>query len=202
MTITVGCKKDSVPKDFAGEIKNKTWWGLLTNAGETSQYYCVYFKADGNLIWSQREADYAGTWVVNNNQVTMDFPTLSVQIKADISGDNKLTNMVSNNSSVLTDANLIGNPTIALNNTQWNGTLVLSGGTSDAFQLNFLSGSKLEGKVGSSAIGGIYTRSESGAVLRFTLGLYPFFGIITTDRDLRGQWKTFDNHYVWQTTKQ
>lgn len=202
MTTTVSCKKDSAPKDFAAVIKNKTWWGLLTNPGETSQYYCVYFKADGNLTWSQREGDYAATWVVNNNQVTMDFPTLSVQIKADISEDNKLTNIVPNNSSVVANANLIENPTITLNNTQWNGMLTESGGTLQAFQLNFLSGSKVDAKAGSSAIGGVYTRSESGAVIRFTLGPYPFFAILTTDKEMRGQWQNFGGYFVWETTKQ
>ncbi len=202
MINTVSCKKDSGPKDFAAVIKNKTWWGQLTNPGETSQYYCVYFKEDGNLIWSQREGDYAGKWVIDNNQVTMDFPVLSVQLKAGISDDNKLTNIVSNNSSVVANANLIANPTIALDNSQWNGMLVQSNGTSETFQMSFLSGAKVDAKVGSAAIGSIYTRSESGAVIRFTLGPYPFFAIITTDREMRGQWKTFGSYYMWQTIKQ
>src|SRR5687767_10207657 len=84
MTMIVGCKKDGV-KDYTAIIKNKTWWGQLTNPGETAQYYSVYFKSDGNLVWSQRDADYAGKWVVDGKQVTMDFPAISVQIKADIS---------------------------------------------------------------------------------------------------------------------
>jgi hypothetical protein len=201
MTIIVGCEKNGT-KDYTALIKNRTWWGQLTNPGETIQYYCVYFKSDGNLIWSQREADYAGKWVVDKNQVTMDFPVLSVQIKADISDDNKLTNIVSSNSSIVTNANLIPNPTLRLDNTQWNGILVQSGGTSESFQLNFLTGAKVDGKVGSAGIGNIYTRSESGAVIRFTLGPYPFFAIITTDKEMRGQWKTFGSYYMWQTTLQ
>jgi hypothetical protein len=195
----ISCKKD---KDYNKVIKNKTWWGQLTNPGELPQYYSMYFKEDGSLIWSQRLADYTGKWVVNNNQLTMDFLLPAVQIKADISDDNKLTNMTANNSSVVSNANLIANPAITLDNSVWNGTLYVGVGPSQSLQLIFLSGSKLNVTVSGASIGGFYTRSESGAVIRFTVGAYPFFGIISSDKDLIGQWYNAGSYDKWQTTKQ
>jgi hypothetical protein len=193
------CKKD---KDYNKVIKNKTWWGQLSNPGEAPQYYSVYFKADGSLIWGQRVADYTGTWVVNNRQLTMDFLLPVVQIKADISDDNELINIVASNSSVVGNASLITNPAIVLEKSVWNGTLTPSVGGPQSLQLNFLSGSTLNGSVNGGSIGGFYTRSESGAVIKFTLGANAFFGLITSDKDLIGQWTSSGNYHPWQTVKQ
>lgn len=57
------CKKENAApksKDYAASINDKSWWGVFTYTGETSQYYTVHFNSDNTLIWSQLSGDYAG----------------------------------------------------------------------------------------------------------------------------------------------
>ncbi|MEO5564189.1 MAG: hypothetical protein ABIR18_12160, partial [Chitinophagaceae bacterium] len=183
MTIIVSCKKDRAPKDYTPSIKNKTWWGQFTNAGETAQYYSVYFNGDGNFLWTTRNGDATGKWVINSNQLTMNFLMPAVlQIKADISDDNMLKNIVTDNTAIVNNGKMIINPTILLDNTVWKGEFSLSGGIQRPFQLDFMNGSKVVATEGVTKFGPYtYTRSASGAVINFDLGAYPFFAIISSD---------------------
>lgn len=204
MCFITSCKKSSVTKDYTVSVKGKTWWGQLTNAGETIQYYSVYFNGDGSLLWTQRAGSYTGKWVVNNNHLTVDLLTPAVQIKADISDDNILKNIVSNNSTAVNSGEMIANPTIPLDNTVWKGMLLLSNGTQETFQLRFLTGSKVETKIGTTTLAtSPYTRSVSGAVIQFNVGAYPYFAVISSDNEMKGHWSTtIYNYFLWQTTKQ
>jgi hypothetical protein len=203
--IIVSCKKDkdNPPKDFAAVIKNKTWCGQLTNPGQAAQYYSVFFNADGTLLWTQQAGNYTGTWVLDSTHLTMKFNTPIVQIKADIDDDNTLKYIVSNNTTTVLNGQLTVNPTISLGNTVWKGWLSIAG-SQHPFQLDFLSASQLEAKVGSVKYGPYpYTRSVSGAVIQFTLETYPYFGIISSDKEMKGQWGgIIYNYSPWQTTKQ
>jgi hypothetical protein len=138
------CKKRSDSKDFTAVIKNKTWWGQLTTSGETAQYYSVYFNGDGSLLWSQRAGGYTGKWTINDNQLTMDFLTPAVQKKANISDDNTLKNIVTNNSTVVNSGEMIANPTTLLDNTVWKGMISLTGGIQEIF--HFTATSKVSSK--------------------------------------------------------
>lgn len=204
--ILFSCKKDSSSsvKDYTISVKGKTWWGQLTNAGETVQYYSVYFNGDGSLLWSQRAGSYTGKWVVNNNHLTIDFITPAVQIKADISDDGILKNIVTNNLTVVNSGKMIANPTITLDNTVWKGMLNFSSGTPAAFELTFIAGSQVKPKIGINVYGPYsYTRSVSGAVIQFTVGAYPYFAVISSDNEMKGHWSTtVYNYFLWQTTKQ
>ncbi len=203
--ILASCKKDkdNASKDYGVAIRNKTWWGQLSNPGESLQYYSVFFNGDSTLLWSQQAGDYTGIWVLHNNHLTMNFITPSVQIKADIGEDNTLKNISSSNSSTVINGQLTANPTILLGNTVWNGLMSL-GGTQQPFQLDFLSASQVETKVSGIKYGPYpYTRSVSGAVIKFNLGAYPYLAVITSEKEMKGQWGTTTyNYYPWQTTKQ
>jgi hypothetical protein len=205
MGIIDSCKKDSTSKDYTNAIKSKTWWGTLTNPGETAQYYSVYFNADNSLVWSQQSGNYTGKWTINGKQLTLDFVTPAVQVKADISDDNTLKNIVTNNSSVVNSGKMIVNQTASLDNTVWKGLMSLGTGQ-QIFQLSFMIGSKVEVKVGATTFGTYpYTRSVSGVVIQFSLGAYPYFGIISSDNEMKGHWRTSTastDYFLWQTTKQ
>lgn len=203
LTVTIiSCKKDSATdqKDYAASIKDKIWWGTLTNAGENAQYYSVHFKANGSLIWSQMAGDYAGKWVVNGKQLTIDFPALAVQVKFDISDDNSLTNITTNTVNTVNTAELIVNPDIPLENTSWRGTMPTSGGTL-IFGLRFKTGTQAILKGGGPEDVEIsYTRSVNGAFIRFKTGVSNYFGVIKSDNEIKGSIdKTYD---TWQVTKQ
>jgi hypothetical protein len=202
--ILASCKKDNYPKDYNEVIKNKSWWGQFTNSGETGQYYSIYFNGNGTLLWSQRGGDYTGNWIVDKNQLTIDLPVPAVQIKATISNESTLKNILTNNSLVVNSGTIITNPTIPLDNTLWKGILSLVNGAQESFQLDFKGGSKVEPKAGANSFGSLsYTRSVSGAVIRFTGGIYPYFGVISSDNEIKGHWSTTPTNYLlWQTVKQ
>src|SRR6266700_5670284 len=163
VSVIAGCKK-STPNDYASSIKNKTWWGQLTYTGKTSEYYSVQFGADNSLIWSQMSGDYPGNWFVEGKTITITFRDNSVQIKADISDDDKLMNITDNTgNSEINSGQLIVNPNISLENTVWKGSLVYAV-TPDDYQLSFMPDSKVQSKYFNINYTENYTRSASGAV--------------------------------------
>ena len=198
----ISCKKNNSPssKDFTTSFKDKIWWGTLTNAGENAQYYSVHFKANGSLIWSQLAGDYAGKWVVNGQQLAIDFPALAVQVKADITDDSKLTNITTNTLNTVNTLELIENSGMPIENTSWRGTMPTSAGTL-LFGLRFKAGTQaiLKG-CGPEDVEISYTISVNGAFIRFTCGASNYFGVITSGNEMKGSIdKTYDS---WQVTKQ
>jgi hypothetical protein len=197
MVIIAGCNKDSAPKDYTASIKDKTWWGTLTNTGQTKEYYSVHFNGDSTLAWSQRVGNYDGKWVVKGKQLTMTFPTLNVEIKADIGDDNKLVNITDNNNfSTVNSGELVGNPTISLNNTIWTGTITING-NSTPLQLSFAPVASIDIKIGNVVYPHSYSRSASGGAFRNGKG---FFGVLTGENEMRGSDTNADR--PWQATKQ
>ncbi len=92
--VFVSCNDDDVSKDYAASVRDKTWWGTLTNAGEGGpQYYSVHFNADNTLQWSQLAGDYDGQWILEKNNLTLTFTGLDVIVTAEISDDDTWTNI-------------------------------------------------------------------------------------------------------------
>jgi hypothetical protein len=177
------CKKDSAPKDYTTSIKDKTWWGTLTYAGKATEYYSVYFNTDNSLIWSQLSGDYPGQWSLSGKELTMSFPILGSEIKADVSNDNKLMNFIDNNSAVVINSGeLLPNPAIPLDNTTWKGTISI-GGAPYALQISFLTGLKIEVKIGNVTYPNPYKRIAAGGAFTNNKG---FFGVITAATEMKG----------------
>src|SRR6478609_9589040 len=124
VTILISCKKADVStpasptpvsRDYSTSIKDKSWWGEITYTGKTAEYYSVYFKADGTLIWSQFSGDYAGHWVIKEKELTMTFDANTVAIRATITDDDKLSNISDNtNSYEVNSGALLSNPYVNL----------------------------------------------------------------------------------------
>lgn len=195
----ISCKKDSASKDYSASIKDKTWWGTLTNAGENAQCYSVHFKTDGSLLWSQMSGDYAGKWTVNGKHLTMDFLTPAVQVKADISDDDKLMNIVTNTANKVNTGEMIEPLNILLDNTIWEGTMT----SMNAYTLKMsfepngvvvITSNYFFG--GSNTLK--YSKSSSGVAIRIDYGGGPFFGVIVSSNEIKGNY----NGYDWQVAKQ
>jgi hypothetical protein len=202
--ILFSCKKSST-KDIAQSIKDKTWWGQLTYTGKPAEYYSVQFNADNSLVWSQLTGDYAGHWVLEGKTLTITFTGNTVQIKADISDDDKLLNITDNTTaSEINSGQLIIDPNISLDNTTWKGSLEQGPNPSVNIQLKFIPGSKVEFNAINLAVTYNYTRTSSGAVIRFSTFLGPIFGIITTSSEMKGIEESglTSVHYQWQAAKQ
>jgi hypothetical protein len=202
--ILFSCKKVNTPKDYTASIKDKTWWGVMTYTSQVFQYYSVHFNADNTLKWSQLSGDYDGQWIINGKQLTITFSVSGVEIKADISDDDKLMNIADNTTSyIINSGELIANPNLPLDNTVWKGSISdNSGGTSSALQMSFMPGLKIGLKVGNGMYGPYsYTRSPSDAIIRFQAGVgYPYFGVVTSGGEMKGSYYSF-NH-PWQIIKQ
>jgi len=195
--IIFGCKKSNSPKDYAAAVKDKTWWGTLTYPGKSAEYYSVHFNGDNSLTWSQIAGDYAGQWVLNGKQLTITFTGISVEIKADISDDDKLMNITDNTAnSEINSGQLIVNPNISLDNTKWVGVF-----STMSYQVSFLTGMKLNTQTSNIDYGPTaYARSASGAVIRFNTNSVSYvFGVITSDSIMRG---TDPSNSQWSVGKQ
>ena len=197
MSITFGCKKDNEPKDYGAFIKDKSWWGTFSNAGENNQYYSVHFNADNSLLWSQLSGDYAGKWTLEGNKLTLNFTALAVKITAEISDDNMLLNISTNSPNKVYTGKLNENTNNLLDNTVWKEAI----NKPSAIQLSFFSSLKVEAKMGSITYVKIpYTRSSSGFI-RFTPAFnFKFFGVFTSDNELNGSYN--DAEHPWQAIKQ
>jgi hypothetical protein len=200
----VGCKKSSTSDTNVStqSIKDKTWWGAITYTGKTTEYYSVHFNADHTLTWSQLSGDYMGQWAVNGQKLTMTITSNGVQITANISGDNKLMNIEDNTGSyTINSGELIANPNLPLDNTVWKG-FYISGATPLSLQLKFSPGYAITANYGTLPDHkATYTRSSSGAVIRYgTGGMYPFFAVITSENQIKGSSTSSD--YPLQAIKQ
>ena len=198
MSITFGCKKDNEPKDYGAFIKDKSWWGTFSNAGENNQYYSVHFNADSSLLWSQLSGDYAGKWTLEGNKLTLNFTALAVKITAEISDDNKLLNIATNSPNKVYTGKLNENTINLLDNTVWKDA---NNSSSSAVQLSFFSGEKVETRLGPAIFAtNPYTSSSSGFI-RFTPAFnFKFFGVFTSDNELNGSYN--DAEHSWQAIKQ
>src|ERR1700681_2137515 len=122
--ISSGCKKDNGGSSAANtaSITDKTWWGMFTYAGDTTEYYSAHFNADGSLTWNQSLAEYAGKWTLNSNHLAMDIGPGSIAITADISNGSKLVNIHTNNTTVVNSGQLLSAPSQQpLDGTVWKG---------------------------------------------------------------------------------
>jgi hypothetical protein len=118
----------------------------------------------------------------------MTFISNGVEITADISDDNKLMNIQDNTGSYeINSGALIANPNLPLDNTIWKGSY-FNGGAQQPVQLSFSPGSVLTATFGAYPVQVVtYTRSKSGAVIRYgTGGMYPFFAVITSGTEIKG----------------
>ncbi len=197
--ILCSCKKNSTDKDYGASIKDKTWWGQLSYTGKPLEYYSVHFKADNSLLWSQLSGDYPGQWVVNGKQLTMTFPGISTTIKADISDDRLMDISDDNAAFAIANGERVLNPTISLDNTIWKGTFLQGG--SEPYQMKFMPGLKVQIKIGIYSYAPYnYTRSESGAVIKFTSTGDIFFGVVTSGSEMKGHYAV--PQFPWEVTKQ
>jgi hypothetical protein len=200
-SLLFSCKKDSAPKDYTASIKDKTWWGELAYTGKTIEYYSVHFNADNSLIWSQLSGDYSGHWALEGKAVTITFTGNSLEIKANISDDDKLVNITDNSSaSEIKSGQLIITPNVYLDNTVWKGSIIT---TSQPFQMSFTSPLKVETKYEAAPFGPYtYSRSVSGAVIRFISAAAGgnVFDVIISNNEMRGS--TDLSNSGWKLLKQ
>ena len=120
----------------------------------------------------------------------MTFP--SSVIKADISDDDKFLNFSDNvNIYDVNSGELITDPTIPLDNTTWSGSIVKSG-ASQPLQLVFTPGARVRATTGALGYTTVqYSRSASGAVIRFTATSADFtiislFCVVTSAASMKG----------------
>ena len=204
--ILISCKKDKAAAEVAGKdysisIKDKTWWGELTNAGETVQYYSVHFNADNTILWSQLSDDYKGTWSLDKNKLTLNFTNPAVIVNADISEDNKLANITTNTANKVNIGEMVTNPNIVLENTVWSGLYSVPG-NSTTLQLSFLAGPSVIVKGGNNSNQAVsYKRGLSGGYIRFK-SFYGgnVFGVITASGEMKGSFSNYKKY--WSITKQ
>jgi hypothetical protein len=197
------CKKDTnttQPKDYSASIKDKIWWGTFTNAGETPQYYSASFRTDNTVLWSQLSGDYSGTWSLANNKLTITFISPAVMVTANISDDNKLTDITTSSANKVNSGEMLASPNIALDNSTWNGSVTYP---LQAYPLllTFLNSSKVQVKFSSNPVfTADYTRSAS-SFIKFNWGSSVFAGVISSGTLIKGSF--YDGTiYTWQTTKQ
>ena len=197
------CKKDShpTPKDYSTSIKTKTWWGQITYSGQTAEYYSVHFNADNTLLWSQLSGDYTGKWSIADKTISLSFDASPAVIKASITEDDKFFNISDNTGYYeINSGQIVSNPDMVLDNTIWKGSAIII--LPIAYQLNFLTGNKLDTKKGTTTTGPYtYTRSASGGAIRIKVsGTEQSFGVITSSTEMKGSYN--DASAPWSLTKQ
>jgi hypothetical protein len=205
--IAFSCKKSSTPatpatpatRDYAASIKDKTWWGMFAYTGKTPESYSIYFGKDNTILWSELSGNYGGAWVVNDKQLTITFSS-GAKVSADISDDNKLSNIVASSSAYKVNSGaLVANPNLPLDNTVWKGSLFT--GAYVIYQMNFMPGLKVELKIDNMTYPPFpYTRLATGGAIRIQTPGNVFFGVVTSDKEMKGA-----NGYAtlpWEATKQ
>jgi hypothetical protein len=200
-----GCKKSNTPPaiDYASFIKNKTWWGTLTNTGLPMEHYSVHFNADNSLKWNQMAGEYDGQWVITGKHLIMTFNSLGVDINADISKDGKLENITdNNNNSTINTGELIVNTDFPLDNTVWKGSIFF--GSSATLQMKFTPGYNVEITIANSLVFQyVYKRPAPGAYIRATpsgTNANQFFGVLVSANEMKGSYLSSLNY--WQMIKQ
>lgn len=203
--ISSGCKKDNASSSTNSNstyIIDKTWWGMFTYAGDTTEYYSAHFNADSSMTWNQSLGEYPGKWSLNSNHLTMDIGPGSITITADIANGNKLTNIHTNNTTIVNSGQLLSAPSQQpLDGTIWKGVFSDKIGSTYNFEIDFKPGSKVDiGFDGLVATTYSYTRSASGVTIRtFNGDNEVWFGIIMSDTKMEG---TDRPENKWEVTKQ
>jgi hypothetical protein len=201
ISVITSCKKDS--KDYSASVKDKTWWGTMSYAGSKMAYYTIHFNASGSLVWSEQLGDYQGNWVLDGKHLTISLTSIVREIKADLSKDDKLVNivMVSGNNYTVVSGDLIPNPLLSsLDNTVWNGSYSTGTGIgmTTTMQITFMPGNSLQMKIGGTLLGArIYTRSGSGVAIRTA---YGFFGMVISSTQIKGTDGGF-YYYPWEVSR-
>ena len=207
VNFTTGCKKsnDTKPKDYALSVKDKTWWGVVTYTGKPAEFYSVHFNTGNTFTWSQFSGDYNGQWVISGNELKMTFDENATEIKATISDSDSLINIKENSGIlVINTCQLIANPNIALDNSEWKGVFVT--GFAYALDINFRAPLKADIRQGLTYTNNIYTRTSSGAVIRTDINPVGstasthFFAIIISGSEMRGSIK--NANVQWKASKQ
>jgi hypothetical protein len=190
------------PTDYNTVIREKTWWGNLTNPGEKSQFYSVHFNADQSLVWNQASGEYFGSWSLDGNHLVLNFPSISVVVKADIAKDSTLTNITCSNTSTINSGKMLGLTSKPLVGTTWIGTY-LEGKTSRVFRLFFKDAVNVEIMLDGVPEIYQYVVTTSGVVFRTNVKpgyAHLFFGLNNKDGQWVGTDLTPDN--TWTVTKQ
>jgi hypothetical protein len=204
LLVLFSCKKSTTPtpKDYTSSIKNKTWWGMVTNNGR-AEYYSVHFNADNSFKWNQLAGEYDGKWTVSGKQLSLTFPALSIEIKADIGDNDRLMNFTDNNpNSIMNSGELVENPNIPLDNTLWNGSMVQVG-ASYTLQIIFTGGAQIGLVVNNTLppIIGVYARSADGGSIRVNgIAGVAFFGVLSAPGEMKGT-STFGTGNSWIVTR-
>jgi hypothetical protein len=201
--ILFSCKKDnaSAPKDNAASINDKTWSGEIIYTGDSVQFYTVHFNTDNTLLWSQLSGDYPGNWGLIDKQLTMTFTGSNAVIRGNITGDDKLTNILVSNTNAykVNSAVLVLNPNMPLEGTVWKGSGFFAVATYP-LEISFLPGNKAELKINNFTHPlKTYTRSPSGTGIRISGGGIKLFAVIISGTEMNGSSGSSDN--PWKTTK-
>jgi hypothetical protein len=198
-----GCKKDNnSSNNSAASINDKNWWGMFTYAGDSSEYYSAHFNTDKSITWNQSLGEYKGTWSLSGNHLTMDFGPGSIVVTADLTGDNKMTNIKTNNTSVVNNGQLMTSTSEqSLDGSTWKGTFYDKIGSTYPITMVFSAGSKVDiGFDGLTPVSYTYTRSASGVTIRTAGGDDEvWFGLIMSDTKMQG---TDRPENKWNVTKQ
>jgi hypothetical protein len=173
------------PTDYSTFIKEKTWWGNLTNPGEKSQFYSVHFNADLSLVWNQASGEYFGSWALDGNHLVVIFTTIAVTVRADIAKDSTLTNITCSNTSTINSGKMLGLTSKPLIGTTWSGTYS-DGKTLRPFALYFDDAVDVNVILNNIPNTYHYVVTTSGVVFRTTNipGSHALFGLNNKD----GQW--------------
>jgi hypothetical protein len=175
----MSCKKDSDPKDYAAVINNKVWTGEFHYTFKTAQPVSVEFKTGGQLTWNELAGEFSGTWKIDNDKITINFPT-SNGVTADITNDNKLTNFQPIGTGFVMDhLELNSTPDESIDNTQWKTTNLL---------FTFKAGDKADAALGPTGTtvyaNATYTRKAK--FIRFSYPQYKFFNVFISSTEMNG----------------
>jgi len=211
VTNLVSCNKTDattpVSKDYSASIKEKSWWGEITYTGKNTEYYSVYFKADGTLLWSQLSGDYPGHWAIKDKELTMTFDANSVAIEATLTDDDYFTNISDNtNLYEVNNGAIVAISNITLDNTTRSGSLRSS--PSIMLQMTFTPGGMVQVNFANSVINvpQTYKRTASGGSFRFlgsvpSIGVTHIFGVVTSSGEIKGTVEKSGGDLTWYLGK-
>jgi hypothetical protein len=134
--IFLGWKKEDAKKDYSSLFKNTVWTGEFNYTGAVAQPFSIEFKEGGQFTWYELKGEFPGTWKIENNKIIISFPGGN-GFKADISGENKLTNIQNLQEQNWAVVNAALNPDTeeSLDQTTW---------TTTNIKLYFKAGSKVD----------------------------------------------------------
>jgi hypothetical protein len=197
IALLVSCKKsiNTARKDYTASVKDRTWSGEFTYTGKVKEYYSVHFNENKTLLWSRLSGDYTGKWVVNDDVLTMTFDANTVQVKANITDDDKFFNISDNTGYYeINSGQVMTISTVPLDNTVWKGPINL--GALKTLQLGFKPGYKVEPKHDNIVVGlGSYSYKAlaAGGGIRIEIGSGSFvFAIFESATEMKGSWLKAD----------